>query len=59
MANNIKYYNSYTKELDDKGIIKAIKIASDFYKRGSIVEARDIMADIVRAINQFDKEYEI
>lgn len=59
MANNIKYYNSYTKELDDKGIIKAIKIAGDLYKRGNIIEARDIMTDVVRAINQFDKEYEL
>ena len=59
MAKNLKYYNSHKKELDDIGIIKAIKIAGDYYKRGCIIEARDILADVVNAINQFDKEYKL
>ena len=53
MSNNsIKYYNSRTQELDHKGIIKAIKIAGENYKRGYAIECHDSLKEIITAIEQ-------
>lgn len=52
MANNIKYYNSHTQELDHQGIIKAIKIAGENYKRGYVIECHDSLKEVITAIEQ-------
>lgn len=44
------YYNVVTHELDNKGIIKDIKIAGEFYKRGNIEECYNILYEIVFAL---------
>lgn len=54
--NHIKYYNAITQQLDHQGIIKAIKIAGDNYKRGYIIETHDTLKAIVIAIEQALKE---
>lgn len=46
-------------ELKDKQIIKALKQAIKDYEDGAISETRDTLADIVRAIDEFEKDYEI
>lgn len=50
--NHIKYYNAITQQLDHQGIIKAIKIAGDNYKRGYIFETHDTLKAIVNAIER-------
>ena len=52
MANNIKFYNSISQELNHQAIIKAIKIAGENYKRGYVIECHDSLKDIVTAIEQ-------
>lgn len=45
-------------ELQDKKIIAALKQAADDYENGEIAEVRDLLVEIVKAIDEFDKNYE-
>lgn len=40
-------------KLKDTAIIKALHTASDWYEDGAIVEARDLLVDIVSSIDEF------
>lgn len=53
----VQYYNPKTKELDDRAIIKALKEAQSDYKCGAIIECRDTLWEIIKAINKFEREY--
>ena len=44
------YYSPVSKTLNDKGIIRDIKIAGEYYKRGDIVRCYDILSGIAAAI---------
>lgn len=44
--------------LNDKQIIKGIKSALKDYQDGAIVEARDTLKDIMRALNEFIRQEE-
>lgn len=46
------------KELKDDKILKALKQAAKDYEDGSISEVRDVLADIVDAIDDFTDNYE-
>ena len=45
-------------ELQDKKIITALKQAADDYENGEIAEVKDLLIDIVKAINEFEANYE-
>ena len=45
-------------ELQDKKIIAALQQAADDYENGEIAEVRDLLVEIVKAIDEFDKNYE-
>lgn len=51
------YYDDKSKELKDREIIHAIKSAAKDYENGAIIEARDVLADIVYAIDSFFADY--
>ena len=53
----MKYYNEKAKELKDEEIMDALKQAMDDYENGSILEVRDELSDIVRAIDAFIADY--
>lgn len=40
-------------ELKDKKIVEALRKAADWYEDGAIVEVRDLLQDIVDAIDEF------
>lgn len=42
-------------ELQDEKILAALHKAADWYEDGAIIETRDMLIDIVNAINEFDK----
>lgn len=46
------------KELKDDKILKALKQAVKDYEDGAIAEVRDVLADIVEAIDEFTDNYE-
>ena len=46
-------------ELQDKKIIKALTQAAKDYENGEIAEVRDLLADIVNAIDEFDDNYDV
>lgn len=50
-----KFYEN--GELKDHEILNALKNAVDQYENGEIIEVRDLLCDIVEAINEFDKNY--
>lgn len=41
--------------LKDKQIIKALHKVAEDYENGEVAEVRDTLADIVRAIDEFDR----
>lgn len=43
------------KELDDKKIVKDLRRSVDMYENGEIAEVRDILCEIVLAIDEFEK----
>lgn len=45
-------------ELQDKKIIEALHKAADLYEDGAIAEVRDLLVDIVSAIDEFDNGME-
>ena len=45
-------------QLKDKEIIKALQQAAVDYDNGEIAEVRDLLVDIVQAIDEFDNQYE-
>ena len=45
-------------ELQDKKIIEALQKAADWYEDGAIAEVRDLLVDIVNAIDEFDNNQE-
>jgi hypothetical protein len=46
------------KELRDDKILKALKQAAKDYEDGGISEVRDVLADIVEAIDEFTDKYD-
>ena len=49
----------YSKgELKDKKILEALKKLPEQYENGEIAEVRDVMEEIVFAIDEFESEYE-
>lgn len=54
---NNKFYNN--GELQDGEIVMALSDAMDLYEDGAISEARDLLEDIVWAINEFEDNYEV
>ena len=44
-------------ELDDPEIITALLDAADMYANGEIIETRDMLAEVIRAIDRFTCEY--
>ena len=55
-----RFINRFYKdgELDDIGITRALVDAADMYANGEILETRDMLCDIVRAIDRFTEEYD-
>jgi len=53
----MKLYNEKTKELNDAAVICAIKDAESLYSNGCLSEARDMLVEIVYAIDLFDERY--
>ena len=53
----MKYYNEKTKELDDNRILRDIRCAATLFEDGSIIESRDVMVDIINAIDAFTSDY--
>ena len=45
-------------QLKDKDIVKALQQAAIDYDNGEIAEVRDLLVDIVQAIDEFDNQYE-
>ena len=45
-------------ELQDEKVIEALVEAKEMYENGEIVETRDLLAEIVKAIELFEKNYE-
>lgn len=49
----------YSKgELKDKKILEVLKKLPEQYENGEIAEVRDIMEEIIFAIDEFESEYE-
>lgn len=48
--------NGYLK---DKEIVKSLHQAAVDYDNGELAEVRDLLADIVNALDEFDKDYDI
>lgn len=46
-------------ELQDIKILKALAYAHDDYDNGAILEVRDLLAEIVEAIDEFTLDYEV
>lgn len=51
----MKFYKN--GELEDKEIVKALIRAAANYENGEISEVRDLLAEIVVAIDKFEEEY--
>lgn len=45
-------------QLKDKEIVKALQQAAVDYDNGEIAEVRDLLVEIVQAIDEFDNQYE-
>ncbi len=46
-------------ELKDEEIIKTLEQAILDYKNGELIETRDVLVEIVRAIDAFDKNHKL
>lgn len=46
-------------ELKDKKIVKALKQAAEDYENGEIAEVRDLLVDIVNAIDEWEDGYDV
>lgn len=51
----MKYFNG--KELDDAKIIKTLSKVVSMYDNGEIAEVRDELSEIVNAIDEFERQY--
>lgn len=45
-------------ELEDEKIVEALREAAKWYEDGAIAEVRDLLGEIVDAINAFDNRYD-
>ena len=52
-----KFYKN--GELKDDKIVKALKQAAEDYENGEIAEVRDLLVDIVSAINEWEDNYDV
>lgn len=50
-----KYFDNKTKELNDKDIIDGLESALQDYKDGAILECRDTLNAISKAITRFEE----
>lgn len=46
-------------ELNDKKIVAALRQAAENYENGEIAEVRNLLVDIVHAIDEFDDKYSL
>ena len=46
-------------KLNDQEIVDALALAESLYIDGAIIEAKNVLEDIIKAFNKFEKEYEI
>lgn len=53
----MKFYKN--GELEDKEIVKALIQAASDYENGEISEVRDLLADIILAIDEFEDNHEL
>lgn len=51
----MRFYNEKTRELKDAKIVEALQRAAIDYKNGEIAEVRDLLADIIRNIDEFER----
>ena len=51
----MKYFNG--KELDDAKIIETLSKVVSMYDNGEIAEVRDELSEIVNAIDEFERQY--
>lgn len=49
-----KFYNEETGELNDAEIVKTLRQAADDYENGEVEEVRDVLIEIINAIEDFD-----
>ena len=54
-----RFINAAGTELNDDKIIKALTQAAKDYEDGAISEVRDVLADIVEAIDEFTDNYNV
>lgn len=52
----MRFYKS--GKLKDKEIVSALRQAADDYENGELIEVRDLLQDIVDAIDEFESEQE-
>ena len=53
----MKFYKN--GELQDKKIVAALRRAADNYENGEIAEVRDLLVDIVNAIDEWEDAYDV
>lgn len=46
-------------ELKDKKIIAALHQAAEDYENGELIEVKDLLTDIIKAIRKFEKTFDI
>ena len=49
----------YDKELKDKDIVEALKKCIEDYQDGAILDVKYTFEDIIKAIDEFEKTYNI
>lgn len=54
--NRFKYYDIVSKRLDHSKIIQAIKTANEYFRRGDICRCRDMLSEVIAAINECEED---
>ena len=52
-----RFYKDGSDCLEDKEIQKALEMAAKRFENGEILEVRDMLAEIVNAIDRFEKHF--
>ena len=50
------YYDIVSKRLNHQSIIRDIKVANEYFRRGDIRKCRDILTKVVAAINECEED---
>ena len=56
MSYETPLYDEEQKELNDTKILETLKMAVNDYENGAIIEARDALKKVVKALDRFAKE---